>query len=133
MKRFLDLSQVPTAELCEIRNVLKFGAKAYASKAGDEVRKLREVNAQLKREKEIRETVISYDLDFDSDPEYWKRLDSEGVLEFVCKKIAYAKKVANAESKPTMKIPPIIGFKELSTLDTVREALRNRKNGGEVK
>lgn len=130
--RTIDLSKLTTPQLLEIRRILAVGVESVASKAGDEVRAARKELAELKREREIREIVISYDLDFDDDPEYWKKLDSENVLDFVCKKLAHAMKAASAENKPTMRIPQVIGMEELSTLNTVRQGfkeLKNRRNG----
>ena len=127
MKRFLDLSQVPTAELREIRNVLKFGAKAYASKAGDLARELRAENAQLKKVNERRDVVESAGLDWDSD--YWMSLDDK-TFEFVLDKMTQVRtEVAIASTTHSIKIPPIISQRELSVLDTVRQGFTERKNG----
>ena len=127
MKRVIDLSKLTTPQLLEVRKILAGGVESTASKAGDTARK---ELAELKREKEIREIVSSYGLDFDDDPEYWKQLDSQGALEFVCKKIAHAMKVANAEKPAIMRIPQVVGTVELSTFDTVQQGFKELKDKG---
>jgi len=126
--RTIDLSAIPTAQLKAIRQVLAGGALAVAD--SKEVKKLKAENAQLKREKKIREIVESYDLDYDSDPGYWHELEKCGALEFACGKLSKAMKSAQAEAKPkVMKIPQMVSTVELNDVDALREGLRERKNG----
>jgi len=133
MKRMLDLSQVPTAELREIRNVLKFGAKAYASRAGDEARRLAAENAELRKKDSRRAVLADIGIDIDDDESYWLSL-SDSLFEFVVKKCSEVKtEVAIAERTQSLKIPPIISERELSVLDTIRQGfneIRDRRNGG---
>ncbi len=122
----LDISKIPTSELREIRNVLKYGAKAYASRAGDEVRRLATENAELRKVNQRKDLVESAGLDWDSD--YWMPLDDK-TFGFVLEKMRQVKtEVAIAERTQSLKIPPIISQHELSVLDTVRQGFAERKN-----
>lgn len=130
MKRLLDLSQVPTAELREIRNVLKFGAKAYASRAGDEVRRLAAENAELRKKESRRAVLADIGIDIDDDEKYWLGL-SDSLFDFVVKKCSGIKKeTAIASTTMTMKIPQLGIEPVLNTYETVREGLKARRNGG---
>jgi len=128
--RMIDLSKVPTPELREIRNVLKFGAKAYASKAGDEARRLAAENAELHKVNQRRDLVESAGLDWDSN--YWMSLDDK-TFDFVLEKMQQVKtEVAIAERTQSLKIPPIISVRELNTIDTIRQGfneIKDRSNG----
>ena len=125
--KMLDISKIPTPELREIRNVLKFGAKAYASRAGDEARRLAAENAELRKVNQRRDLVESAGLDWDSD--YWMSLNDK-TFNFVLEKMRQVKtEVAIAERTQSLKIPPIISQHELSVLDTVRQGFAERKNG----
>lgn len=130
MKRMLDLSQVPTAELREIRNVLKFGAKAYASRAGDEARRLAVENAELRKKESRRAVLTDIGIDIDDDESYWLGL-SDSLFDFVVGKCSGIKKeTAIASTTMTMKIPQVGTEPVLNTYETVREGLRARRNGG---
>ena len=126
----LDISKIPTPELREIRNVLKYGAKAYASRAGNEARRLAAENAEL-RKKEFRRAVLAdIGIDIDDDESYWLGL-SDSLFEFVIKKCSGIKKeTAIASTTMTMKIPQIWAEPVLNTYETVREGLKARRNGG---
>ena len=128
MKRTIDLSQLSRNELLAIKSVLTGGALATAD--SKEVKRLKAENERLKREKKIRAIVESYDLDYDSDPDYWMELEKCGALEFACSKLSKAMKSAQAEAKPrVMKIPQMISTVELNDVDALREGLQERKNG----
>ena len=132
MNRLLDLSQVPTAELREIRNVLKFGAKAYTSRAGDEARRLAAENAELRKKESRRAVLADIGIDIDDDEKYWLGL-SDSMFEFVVMKCSEVKTgVAIASATNSIKIPPIISQRELSIIDTIRQGfneVRDRRNG----
>lgn len=136
--RTIDLSQLSVPQLLEIRRILSGGVEAVAtveSKAGKLARALRAENEKLKREKQVRETVLGYALDFDDDPDFYLNLDKQGALDFICRKLAIAQKeAAFAEKTNTIRIPPIVHAEELSGVDLVRQGfntLRNRRNGHE--
>lgn len=127
--RMIDLSKVPTPELREMRNVLKYGAKAYASRAGDEARRLAAENAELRKKDSRRAVLADIGIDIDDDEKYWLGL-SDSLFEFVVRKCSEVKtEVAIASTTHSIKIPPIISQRELSVFDTVRQGFAERKNG----
>lgn len=132
MNRYINLKELTTPQLLEIRRILAGGVEASASKAGEEARKLRKENAELKRESEWRAIVESYNLEW-GENSYWLSFATEDRLRWICEKLSNAmKQTALAEKTNSIKIPPIIGARELSTLDTVRQGfneIRNRRNG----
>ncbi len=126
----VDISKIPTSELREIRNILKYGAKASASRAGDEARRLAAENAELRKVNQRRNLVESSGLDWDSN--YWMSLDDK-TFNFVLEKMQQVKtEVAIAERAQSLKIPPIISVRELNTIDTIRQGfneIKDRSNG----
>lgn len=130
--KMLDISKIPTPELREIRNVLKYGAKAYASRAGDEARRLAAENAELRKKDSRRAVLADIGIDIDDDESYWLGL-SDSLFEFVVGKCSAIKtEVAIAERTQSLKIPPIISARELNTIDTIRQGfneIKDRRNG----
>lgn len=128
--KMLDISKIPTPELREIRNVLKYGAKAYASRAGDEARRLAAENVELRKKDSRRAVLADIGIDIDDDESYWLSL-SDSLFNFVVKKCSGIKKeTAIASTTMTMKIPQVGAESVLNTYETVREGLKARRNGG---
>jgi hypothetical protein len=132
MNKIFDLSKLTTSELLAVKNAL-VGQVATGSKAGDEARKLRIRNAELEREKHVRDFVLSVGLDFDGDPDFFLDLDKAGVLEPICQKMCAEQRKATAlAGNNNLKIPPCFSNGEEPTgFEFVRDYLKRRKSGGE--
>jgi len=128
--RKLDLSQLSVPQLKAVRAILVDGAEATVSKAGDEARAARKELAELKREREYRAIVESYDLEWGDDSSYWLSFAIEDKLKWVCQKLSNAMKEAKAEAKPIMKIPQMVRTADLNAYDTAKQGFADRKNGG---
>ena len=136
MKRFIELSQIPTAELLEIKKILEVGAKAYASKAGDEVRKLRieakEAKAEaeaLRKVQERREVVENAGLEWDG--EYFMAL-SDMQFDITIRKLVELSKNAYAEvASNRLNIPPIFIKNELddNPIHIIKQGFSEMKGG----
>ena len=126
----IDLSRIPIPELVEIRNILMYGAKAYAENT--DLKRLKYENAQLKKIDHRRSVLSAIGIDIDEDRDYWLSLDDDTFRFVVGKMIDIRKEVALAEKTQSIKVPALISEQELNTLDIVREGLtnlRNRRNG----
>ena len=125
----IDLTKIPTPELIEIRNILKYGVRAYASKRENaELKRLKYENAQLKKIDHRRSVLAAIDIDIDEDKDYWLSLDDDTFNFVVGKIIDIRKEVALAEKTQSIRIPALISERELNTLDVIREGLANLKN-----
>ena len=128
----IDLTRIPTPELTEIRNILMYGVKGYATKENAELKRLKYENAQLKKVDHRRSVLSAIDIDIDEDKDYWLSLDDDTFNFVVGKMIDIHKEVALAEKTNSIRVPALISERELNTLDIVREGLanlRNRRNG----
>lgn len=130
---YIDLTKMPTLELIEIKNILMYGVKGYASKSENaELKRLKDENVQLKKTTQRRSVLAEIGIDIEEDRAYWLSLD-DATFSFVVGKMANIhKEVALAEKTQSIKVPALISEQELNTLDTVREGfadLRNRRNG----
>ena len=118
----IDIGQIPTPELTEIRNILKYGVTATAE-TGKAFRQLQAENERLKTLNYRRDAVEDAGLEWDE--EYFLSLNDKA-FELSLEKLKSASATAT-----TMKIPQIFST-ELSSMDTLRAGfaeLRNRRNG----
>jgi hypothetical protein len=118
----IDLTTIPTAELVEIRSILTYGLRGYASKENAELKRLKYENAQLKKINDRRSVLAAIGIDIDEDRDYWLSLDDATFNFVVGKMVDIRKEVALAEKTQSIKVPA------LNTLDTVRQGLANLKN-----
>ncbi|MFC1902657.1 hypothetical protein ACFLX4_01120 [Chloroflexota bacterium] len=131
--RMIDISKVPTPQLLEIRRILTGGVLAESeTKKTKELKMLQAENTRLKRINDRRAVLDRLDVDIDSDLEYWLNLDDK-TFKFVVGKMKDIKvECAIAEKSCSMRIPPIISQRELSTIDTIRQTfneIKDRRNG----
>jgi len=129
----IDLTKIPTPELIEIKNILKYGVTAYASRREDaELKRLKYENSQLKKINDKRSILSTIGIDIDEDRDYWLSLDDDTFNFVVGKMIDVRKELALAERTQSISVPAVVSAQQLSTLDIVREGLanlRNRRNG----
>ena len=124
----IDLTKIPTPELKEIRNILMYVVKGYASRDNSELKRLKYENAQLKKIDHRRSVLSEIDIDIDEDRDYWLSLDDNTFNFVVGKMIDIRKEVALAEKTQSIRVPALISEQQLNTLDIVREGLANLKN-----
>jgi hypothetical protein len=128
MTRYIDLSRIPTPQLKAIRSVLANGGLAVADSR--EVKKLRRENARLKLLNERSQILAGIDVDINEDQDFWLGLTDyqfDGMIERM-KRID--KETALAEKTASIKVPRLIGVRELNALDTIREGFSERRNNG---
>jgi hypothetical protein len=123
----IDLTKIPTPELIEIRNILKYGVRGYASE-NPELKRLKYENAQLKKVDHRRSVLAEIGVDIDEDSDYWLSLDDATFNFVVGKMVDIRKEAALAEKTQSIRIPALVSAQELNTLDIVREGLANLKN-----
>jgi hypothetical protein len=128
----IDLTTVPTPELVEIRKILKYGIKAYASKTENaELKNLKYENAELKKINERRPILSDIGINIEDDVTYWLSLD-DTTFDFVVGKMANIVNQTTAEKTRSVRVPALISQHELNTLDhtgynIVREGLARRR------
>ena len=124
----IDLTQIPTPELLEIKKILQYGARTYASRAENaELKHLRKENAQLRKIEQRRSILADIGIDIEEDRPYWLSL-SDATFNFVVGKMAdIRKEVAIAEATRSIKIPNLVAEPELSAYEQVRQGLAERK------
>jgi hypothetical protein len=122
MNKIFDLSKLTTAELLAVKNALvgQVATGGMETKAGKVARALRAENEELKRERRVREFVLSVGLDYDADPGFYLDLDKQHALEPICEKMCAEQRKSAAE-KHTMKVPPVIAEPVLDSYKLVRE------------
>jgi len=132
-----NLSNLSIPQLEAIRSIVIDGVPASSSKTANAdgskaLKKLKTENADLKREKRWREIVTSYDLDYDEDPQYWLSFETEDKLRWLCNKINWAKKEAEAEAsnKAIFRIPPLFADQR-SVTEILRDHFREKRNGNQ--
>lgn len=136
---YIDLTKIPTLELLEIRNILKYGAKAYASKyadadGGKRLKALADENEQLKKVNARRDVLEAAGLEWDED--YWMSFD-DGAFNyflnlFIEQRVKVEKELALSERTRSIKVPVLIAERELNAIDACRQGfaeLKNRGNG----
>lgn len=131
--RTINLSELTTPQLLAIRQVLVSGSIASAeTKKVKRLKQLEAENAELKRKESRRAVLDGIGIDIDDDEKYWLGL-SDSLFEFVVRKCSEVKtEVAIAERTQSLKIPPMISQRELSTIDTIRQGfneIKDRSNG----
>jgi hypothetical protein len=123
----IDLTTVPTPELVEIRKILKYGIKAYASKTENaELKNLKYENAELKKINERRPILSDIGINIEDDVTYWLSLD-DTTFDFVVGKMANIVNQTTAEKTRSVRVPALISQHELNTLGIVREGLARRR------
>ena len=129
--RNINLSLLNVPQLKAIRAILTDGAIASAeTKKAKEFKKLQAENERLKKLNERREIVESAGLEWDED--YYMYFNDKHFLIAVRNLSNAMKQVALAEKTNSIKIPPIISQRELSTIDTIRQGfneIKDRRNG----
>ena len=127
----IDISKITTPMLLAIRRILAGGVEATAETAkAIRLKQLEAENARLKKVNERREIVESAGLEWD---EYYYMYFNDKHFMITVRNISNAmKQTALAEKTNSIKIPPIISARELSTIDTIRQGFaetKNRRNG----
>ena len=114
--------------MTEIRNILRYGVKGYASKENAELKRLKQENAQLKKINDRSSALAEIGVDIDEDRDYWLSLDDDKFSFVVGKMIDILKETALAEKTQSIRVPALLSAQELNTLDVVRQGLANLKN-----
>ena len=123
----IDLSKIPTPELLEIRNILKYGINATAeTKKTKELKRLQAENERLKKLNERREIVEDAGLTWDE--EYYMSFNDKHFM-ITVRNITRAMKLTSFAEKETMKVPQMPRVEELSAIELIQLGLKNRKNG----
>jgi len=128
MSKFINISDIPTDVLTELRSMLKYGVKATASKAGDEARKLREANATLKKTAKRKDAVLEAGLEWFGSEDYFMSFSDKNFV-ITVEKLSHTMKTAEAQVKPNMmRIPQLSRSEEVSGIEGVKQFLVERRN-----
>ena len=137
MDRYINLKDISTPQLIEIRNILTHGARANAeTKKAKEFKRLQAENERLKILQSRWQMIADAGLTDlfnhgDEDNKYILSFNDKH-FDILLRNLSWATKQAKlAEATKTvpLRIPPIRYEEQPSGIDFIRTALKDRKNG----